>query len=120
MQELHELHEALQDIRISLLEIRQSIRNLHGVVTAMSATLADQIQALQADVTAENTVIDSAVALINGFAAQLAAAIAAATAAGATAEQLQALADLGTSINDRSAGLSAAVAANTPAAPPAP
>jgi len=69
----------------------------------MSQTLQDAITTLQADVTAENSVIDSAVTLINGFAAQLAAAVAAATAAGATSVQLQALTDLGTSISAKQA-----------------
>lgn len=85
----------------------------------MSATLQDAITALQAEVAAESNVIDSAVALINGFAAQLAAAIAAATAAGATAVQLQALSDLGASIDTKTAELAAAVAAN-PAPVPTP
>lgn len=85
-------------------------------IATMSQTLQTQITTLQADVTAENTVIDSAVTLINGFAAQLATAVAAAQAAGATPAELQSLTDLGTSITSKSSALAAAVAANTPAA----
>lgn len=74
--------------------------------------LSDEIQALQADVAAEKTVVDSAVALINGFAAKLQAAIDAATAAGATAEQLQNLTDLHTSVTAQTTDLATAVANN--------
>lgn len=65
------------------------------------------IDDLAADVAAEDNVIDSAVALINGFAAQLAAA-------GVDPTKLAALrAD----IQARTQALAAAVAAGTPAAP---
>lgn len=68
------------------------------------ATIAD----LQAKVTAEDTVIDSAVALIQGLAAQIAAL-----------EPNQAAIDaLAADIQGKSDALAAAVAANTP--PPAP
>lgn len=79
-------------------------------------SLALEITTLQADVTAEQTVEASAVTLINGFAAQLAAAVAAAQAAGATPDQLTALSTLGSQISASSATLAQAVAANTPAA----
>ena len=81
------------------------------------AQLDDQLTQLQADVTAENTVIDSAVTLLNGIPAMIAAAVATATAAGATPAELQAVTDLGTAIAAKTAVLSAAVAANTPATP---
>jgi len=84
------------------------------------AALDDQITALTAQVAQNTTVEKSALALINGFAAQLAAAIAAAQAAGATTAQLKALSDLGTSLKSSDDELAAAVAANTPAAPPNP
>jgi hypothetical protein len=90
--------------------IREDIRT-------MSQTLQTQIAALQADVTAEDTVIDGATVLIQGFSAQLAAAIATAQAAGATPAELQSLTDLGTTITTKTAALAAAVQANTPAAP---
>lgn len=81
--------------------------------------LADNITQLQADVAQLTTVDASAEALINGFAAQLVAAVAAAQAAGASPAQLQALTDLSTAIETQSSGLAAAVSANTPT-PPAP
>jgi len=66
-----------------------------------------QITDLQAAVAAEDTVIASALVLINGFAAQLAAA-------GTDAD---ALAALTSDIQTQSTALAAAVAVNTPAAP---
>lgn len=83
----------------------------------MSA-LDDKITELTATVAAEEGVEDSAIALINGFAAQIQAAVAAALAQGATQAQLQALTDLGTSVAAKSGALAAAVAANQP--PPGP
>jgi len=51
-------------------------------------------QALADQVTATKGVIDSAVTLINGIGARVAAAVAAALAQGATPAQLQALTDM--------------------------
>lgn len=69
------------------------------------ATLID----LQTAVTAEDTIIDSAVTLIQGLAAQVAAL-----------QPNQAAIDaLAADIKAKSDGLAAAVAANTPATPPA-
>ena len=73
--------------------------------------------ALTSEVANNTTVIGSAITLINGFAAQLAEAIAAALAQGATPEQLAALDALNTSLNTNAADLAAAVAANIPPAP---
>ena len=84
------------------------------------AALDDQIAVLTADVTAEDTVIDSAVTLINGIPALIKDAVDKALAAGATPAQLQSLTDLGTTMTAKSQALAAAVTANTPAAPPAP
>jgi len=78
--------------------------------------LQDQIDALTAQVAQDTTVEGSATALINGFQARLDAAVAAATAAGATPAQLQALTDLSATLKTSSDALSAAVVANTPAA----
>jgi hypothetical protein len=80
------------------------------------AALDDQITALTAQVKANTDVENSALVLIQGFSARLAAAIAAAGAAGATPAQLQALTDLGTAIKTGDDELAAAVVANTPAA----
>ena len=70
------------------------------------ATLAD----LQAKVTAEDTVIDSAITLIQGLAAQIAALQPSQAAIDALAADVQAKSD----------ALAAAVAANAPAPPPVP
>lgn len=70
-------------------------------------TIMAAIDDLQADVTAEDTVIDSAVTLLNGLSAALAAA-------GTDPAKLAALR---TDIQNKTQGLAAAVAANTPAAP---
>ena len=78
--------------------------------------LADEIAKLQADVTAETSANQAAITLINGFASQLAAAVAAAAANGATPDQLAALQALETTISQNSTTLASAVTANTPAA----
>lgn len=69
--------------------------------------MAGELDALTAEVAAEETVEDSAIALINGFAAQI-------TAAGTDPAKLTALT---TSIKAKSDQLAAAVTANTVAAP---
>jgi len=79
------------------------------------AALDDQISALTEQVKANTDVENSALVLIQGFSARLAAAVAAAQAAGATPAQLQALTDLGTAIKSSDDTLAAAVVANTPA-----
>lgn len=70
-------------------------------------TMSQQLTDLQAAVAAEDTVIASAVTLIEGLAAQLAAA-------GTDPVALQALTD---DINAKAQELAGAVAANTPATP---
>ena len=80
------------------------------------AALDDKIAALTAQVTNDTTVEGSAKKLIDGFAAQLAAAVAAAAAAGATPAQLDQLTQLGAALDSASADLAASVAANTVAA----
>lgn len=78
---------------------------------------AGTIAALTAQVQATVGVDQSAVVLINGFAAQINAAVQAALAGGATAAQLQPVTDAVTALTNESAALSAAVAANAPPAP---
>lgn len=70
-----------------------------------------ELQGLKDQVAAESTVIASAVVLLNGISARIDAAIAAAEAGDATA-----LAELSASVKADTDSLSAAVAANTPAA----
>lgn len=91
-------------------------RRLHQVSTNQD-TIAAEITALQAAVAQETSVNQSAVTLISGFSAQLAAAVAAAEAAGATSDQLTALNQLSQTVTTNSTALAAAVAANTTPAP---
>lgn len=86
----------------------------------MSA-LDDSITALQASVATLTSVDQSAITLIQGISAEIAAAVAAAQAAGATPAQLQSLTDLKTAIDAQDTALAAAVAANsTPTPTPTP
>lgn len=72
------------------------------------------LTALQTKVTAENTVIDSAVTLLNGLSAEIKTLI---TASSNTVDPiaLQAIVD---GIDAKTVALAAAVVANTPATPP--
>src|SRR5271157_1381278 len=87
--------------------------------TDMSA-LDDAIAVVQADVTQETTVDQSAMTLINGIPGLISTAVQQALAAGATPAQLAAVTAVGTAISANATALAAAVSANTPAAPPAP
>lgn len=81
-------------------------------------TAKEEIAALTAQVNKATTVEKSAEVLINGFAQRLTDAVQAALANGATAEELQPLADLGVALDTESDALAAAVQANT--VPPVP
>lgn len=95
------LHGGEQENEI-LAKLTQILTN-QGVIMA---TLTD----VQAAVTAEDTVIDSAIVLLQGLAAQVAAL-----------QPNQAAIDaLAADIGGKTQALADAVAANTPAAPPAP
>lgn len=74
------------------------------------------LQPLIDEVAAIEAVEESAIALINGFNAREQAAIDAALANGATAEQLQPLVDNLNAARSQSDALAAAITANTPAA----
>lgn len=82
-------------------------------ITNLDAGLAT----VQADVTAEDSIIDGAVTLIQGIGGQISAAVAAALAAGATPTQLAALNALKADVEAKTAVLAAAVVAGTPGAP---
>lgn len=69
---------------------------------------------LQQAVAAEDTVIESAIVLINGIAAQINTAIAAALAGGATGAQLAPLNNVVADITAQTTALANAVQANTP------
>lgn len=81
--------------------------------------MAANLQPLIDEVAALKTVEDSAIAFINGSAARTQAAIDAALANGATKEQLQPLQDEVDAAKASADALTAAITANTPAAPPA-
>lgn len=72
--------------------------------------MAGELDKLQADVTAENTVIDSAITLLQGLKAALDAAIASGNPAALTA--------LSATIEAKTQALADAVTANTPPPPP--
>lgn len=108
-----------EQIKAQLGRIEDLLINFYAGVKKAMAALDDEITQLTAQVANDTTVEASAVTLINGFAAQLAAAVAAAAAAGATPAQLAALQALGTTITANNTSLAAAVAANTAAAPAA-
>lgn len=74
---------------------------------------------LKAAVDRATTVEASAAELINGIGARIQAAVDKALAGGATAEQLAPITDEVAALNAGADALSAAVLANTPAAPPA-
>ena len=79
--------------------------------------MAPQILAdLQAQVKAATDAEDSATLLINGIAARIQAAVAAAIANGATAAELAPVQDEVNALKTSSDALSAAVVANTPSA----
>lgn len=77
------------------------------------------IDDLTAQVTANTTVVESAITLINGIQARIDTAVQAAIGNGATAEQLAPLADLSTALKNEDDKLAAAITTNTPAAPAA-
>jgi hypothetical protein len=102
---------SLDALRLSQTHNTHLLERLLKMATDLKTEIAD----LTDDVAQLTTVDASAVALLTGLSKQLADAIAAAQAAGATAEQLQQLADLHTAITTQNQALADAVAANTPA-----
>ncbi len=72
------------------------------------------ISALETEVTEEETIVDSAIAYIQGVPGLIAAAIAAAIAAGATPAQLAKITELQTKLDAKGTALQAALTANTP------
>lgn len=77
--------------------------------------MAADLTGLIADITANTDVVNSAVLFINGTAARIQAAVDAALAAGATAEQLQPVLDEVAAQKAKAVELAAAITANTPA-----
>lgn len=72
------------------------------------------IDQLTAEVERAKTIEASAITLINGIAARIDAAVQQALQGGATAQELQPLTDLSTSLKAEDDALAAAVQANTP------
>ena len=110
------------NLREAVEEMLQRLRSIEQKVDKMSATtdtVAAELSALQAQVATDTTVEGSALTLIQGISAQIAAATAAAQAAGATPEQLAGFAAATAQLNANDTALASAVAANTPAAPAA-
>lgn len=98
------------EAKLANLEAGQAeIRRLLEIIIRQGVIEMAAIDDLQADVTAEDTVIEGAVALINGFAAQLAAA-------GVDPAKL---ASLRSDIQARTQALAAAVATNSSGQPAA-
>ena len=88
---------------------RPTLADIAALINQLGAKIMATLADLQAAVTAEDTVIDSAMTLLAGLAAQIAAL-----------QPNQAAIDaLAADVTAKTAALSAAVAANTPAAPPA-
>ena len=97
-----------------LVGIRQSIHHFNENLEKIMAAIDD----LTAAVTAENTVIDSAVVLLNGIPALIQTAIDAAMAAGATPAMLAQITALASDITAKTTVLATAVTANTPVVTP--
>jgi hypothetical protein len=102
---LDQILAAVTTIKKQETRIMSDVSNLQG-----------ELDALTAQVTNSGTVVDSAIVLINGISAQIAAAVAAAQAAGASPEVIAAFAGLGTALDTKATDLSNAMVANTPAA----
>ena len=101
----HHHHYPDDETRQLLTQILSGITQLLSKQEATKVTLDE----LQVQVTANTTVEQSAITLIQGLAAQLAAAA-------TDPAKVQALAD---QLNTSATSLAAAIAANTPVAPPA-
>lgn len=97
---LHPTDVELQG-RLDTMQAALNALTIQGKI--IMATLAD----VQAAVTAEDTVIDSAVTLLNGLAAQIAA----------LAPNQAAIDALAADVTSKTAALAAAVTANTPVVP---
>lgn len=100
----------LASITAAISELKEQIMSGTSQLDAELATLRGQVEA-------NTSATQSAVTLMNGIGQRIQDAVAAAMAAGATAEELQAVTDLGTAVQSNADALGAAVAANTPAAP---
>lgn len=103
---------AIYGLQLALGRLEKSMHFIHKELKTMNAQVDQNFLNLQTSVTNETTVEASAITLLNGLSAQLAAAIAAANNGDSAA-----LPALQAQVDQSSAALAAAVAANTPAAP---
>ena len=106
-----ELRQALAPLKAQLDRIQQLLEQMKSQETKDMATQAQAMADLTTAVANDTTVSGSIITLLNGVAAQLAAALAANNPAAIEA--------LVTQLNANAAAMAAAVTANTPAAPPA-
>jgi chromosome segregation ATPase len=114
-----ELHHYFHTDKEDLLEkIFSSLTTLRKEFKTAMSDLTDSIAKIRDEVTEQNTVIQSAVTLLNGLSASIAevqAKLEAATSDVPAA--VAALQELTATIDSETASLAAAVAANTPAEP---
>jgi hypothetical protein len=107
-----------QDQLVSLFtQLSTKLDTITQRMTTMSDALSSRISDLQADVASNSNVVDSVKITLSNLQQELQDAMARATAAGATPQQLQSLADLHATLGQQRDALAAAVAANTPASP---
>ncbi len=106
------------ELQAALFTVRPAPAPVHSEGETKMATGVPAIDTLVAAVAAEDTVIASAVTMLQGISSMIAVAVAAAVANGATAAQLAPLTTLTTDVQAQATALAAAVAANVPPAPP--
>jgi hypothetical protein len=106
----HEIHAKLDQILRELTVVNSRLANIESLIIVEGNLIMADLTALTAEVAAVTTVEQSAITLLEGLSAQLAAA-------GTDPAKLAALQ---ASLESSRAALAAAVTANTPVAPPAP
>jgi hypothetical protein len=114
------LRQKLNAIEARLLNIQRGqaeILRLLKKETMSSQAILDEVTALQGVLVTDTSAENSAIALINGFAAQLNAAVAAATDDTAAVAAMKSVI---ATFQANDAALASAVVAATPAAPPTP
>lgn len=113
------LHSVEPDPRIDeVIGMLNRILANQGLEKTAMSEMDDAVTKLTADVAAERTVVDSAIAYAKGVPALIQTAIDTALAAGATQAQLQAVTDAQAALETQATDLAAAIPANTPAAVP--
>ena len=105
---------AIEALRLQNAAIITNVNLLLREVRAMSGSLQAAIDRVQAAVERNNTIEASAETLIKSIPDLIQHAMQQSQAAGATAEQLQALDDLATGLQSKAQELADAVTANTP------